>query len=410
MPGSGRCEGFRKIDAGGSQRKAEPMSSGIIAEDLHPVVIVGAGISGLSLAYRLERAGLPPLILDAAPRIAETWRRRHRQLRLNTHRHFSRLPGRSLPRAADTFADREAVIRYIDGYAQDLASPIRLGVRVSRIDRAGDRWHLQTSEGGMAAHQVVIATGHERVPRIPPWPGLDTYGGQFRHAADFDDAEAYRGRDILVIGAGNSGVDLLNHLVRIDTGALHVSVRTGTAIVPTWQMGFPVQRLSGLVELLPARLADTLLAFTEYSAFGDLRRHGLPRNPLGAVTRLRQEGVAPAIDNGFVAALKAGRVSVVPEVERFEPRRVVLAGGRALRPDTVLAATGYSPGLETLVGHLGVLDDKGVPCFNGPETRAEVPGLWFLGMKPRLAGNFQSACTDSRALARQIAEAERQNA
>lgn len=373
---------------------------------LHPVVIIGAGISGLALAHRLERLGIRPTILDGAARIAETWRRRHEQLRLNTHRHFSRLPGRALPRGAGSFASRDTVVGYLEAYARELRSPIEFGVRVSRIDRLDGGWRLQTSAGEIAAHQVVVATGRDRVPLSPDWPGRESFTGKLIHAAEFGNVGDYRDRSILVVGAGNSGVDVLNHLVRTRTREIRVAVRTGAAIVPTRLWGIPVQRLSGVMSRLPTRLVDRLLAITERVAFGDLRRFGLPRGPLGAATRLALDGVAPAIDDGFVQALAEGRVTVVPAVERFEGDKVVLAGRLELTPEIVICATGYGPDLENMVGHLGVLDDRGIPRFQGAEADADLPGLWFLGMRPRLSGNFHAALCDSRALGRRIALAD----
>ncbi|UYG05756.1 NAD(P)/FAD-dependent oxidoreductase [Halomonas sp. LR3S48] len=373
-----------------------------VVHPCHRVVIVGAGLSGLALAYRLERLGVRSKILDAAPRIAETWRRRHPQLRLNTHRHFSQLPGRSLPRSAGVFAGRDSVIRYLEAYAQALGSPIEFGVSVSRIEPCDDGWYLETSAGQIVTSQVVVATGRERVPVIPDWPGREGFRGRVRHAADFGSLDDYRDRRVLVVGAGNSGVDVLNHLVHQYTRRLWVSVRSGTAILPKRLLGVPVQRLSGVISRLPTVVTDRLLAMTERLAFGDLRRVGLPRHSLGAATRLARDGVAPAIDDGFVRALERGIVTVVPKVVEFEHQKVVLDDGQRLRPDIVICATGYRPGLEDMVGHLKVLDDRGVPRCQGAEPLPGLPGLWFLGMRPRLFGQFHAARRDSRALARCI--------
>jgi hypothetical protein len=119
--------------------------------------------------------------------------------------------------------------------------------------------------------------------------------------------------------------------------------------------------------------------------------------------QLAKEGVAPSIDDGFVAALKKGWVSVVPALARFDQADVVLADGRRLQPDVVIAATGYGPGLEGMIGHLDVLDGKGIPRRNGAEAETDLPGLWFLGIRPRVFGNFHAAVRESRALSRRIA-------
>ncbi len=370
--------------------------------DPEPVVIIGAGISGLALARRLERLGIKPLILDAADGFADTWRRRHPQLRLNTHRVFSRLPGRPLPRSVGHFASREAIIDYIESYGRALTSRIAFGTKVQRMDRIGETWQLEIAAGEVRATRVVVATGRERVPTIPNWPGIATYRGTLRHAADFGAVEQYRGKSVLVVGCGNSAVDMLNHLVRVETSDLSVAVRNGAAIIPLRLWGVPVPRLSGIMSRLPTRVVDRLLTLTQHLAFGDLSRFGLGKADIGAATRLARDGVAPAIDDGFVTALKAGRAKLVPAIAGFEHHKVHLTDRRTMSPDVVLCATGYSPGLQGLVGHLDVLDSNGVPLFQGAESSEDVPGLWFLGMKPRLCGTFHAARRDSRALAQRI--------
>jgi len=94
---------------------------------------------------------------------------------------------------------------------------------------------------------------------------------------------------------------------------------------------------------------------------------------------------------------------VVPAVERFRAKEVVLADRRRLRPDVVICGTGYRTGLEPIIEARGVLDDQGAPRFQGGDSDGRLPGLWFLGMRPRLTGNFHAASCDSRRLARCIA-------
>lgn len=133
----------------------------------HPVIVVGAGLCGLALAYRLERLGVHVVILDRARRVAEPWRRRHTQLRLNTHCRYSRLPGARLPRGAGAFADRDTIVDYLEGYARRTGACTRHGIDVRRVDRHRGSWKLQTSDGPYRARQVVVATGRERVPVTP---------------------------------------------------------------------------------------------------------------------------------------------------------------------------------------------------------------------------------------------------
>ncbi len=363
------------------------------------VVIIGAGASGLAVAEALRGRGIPARIIEQANRVGDAWYHRHPQLRLNTHRHLSALPGLAIPKAAGAFPSRDSIIRYLTDYAKRLNVPIDYGVAVTRIDRGQTGWMITTDSGHYHARHVVVATGHARIPTIPSWEGRETFGKPIIHAAEFGDLAQYRKKKILVVGAGNSGTDILNHLATIETDQVWVSVRHGPVIFPVRLFGIPMQRLSPLFAVMPVRLADAMLALTETVAFGNLAKWGLRKHPQGGITRLLDTGTAPAIDNGFVAALKAGKVTVVPEITGFEATGVRLADNQTIEPDIVIAATGYRTGLQSMLGHLDVLDASGVPKTHGDAQLDAYPGLWFTGMQPRLTGFFQLAGSTARAIA-----------
>ena len=363
------------------------------------VVVIGAGASGLAAAEALRGRGIPVRIIEQANRAGEAWYHRHPQLRLNTHRQLSALPGLAIPKAAGAFPSRDSIIHYLGDYAARLDAPIDYGVEVTRIDRTRSGWVVTTRAGDYHARHVVVATGYARVPTMPAWKGRERFDTPRIHAADFGDLAHYRKRKILVVGAGNSGTDILNHLATIETDQVWVSVRHGPVIFPVRLFGIPMQRLSPLFAVMPVRVADTLLALTETLAFGNLATWGLRKHPQGGITRLLDTGTAPAIDQGFVAALKAGKVTIVPEIEGFETTRVRLIDQQTIEPDIVIAATGYHTGLRSILGHLDVLDGSGVPKIHGDAQMDAYPGLWFTGMQPRLTGFFHLAGSTARKIA-----------
>jgi len=365
-------------------------------------IVIGAGLSGLATARALKRRGMDVRILDQALHAGDAWRHRHPGLRLNTHRWLSSLPGLPMPRAAGAFPSRDHVIRYLEAYAAFIDVPVHYGVTVRRVDPEPVGWRIDTDAGPFRTDHVVVATGRDRVPHIPGWAGLDGYRGTVRHAADFGAAGAYEGKRILVVGAGNSGTDVLNHLAGVRTRQVWVSVRRGPAVFPTRLGGVPIQPTSILLERLPAPLVDRMLALTERIAFGDLSRRGLPRHRQGGATRLITEGTAPAIDNGFVRCLKQGRAGIVPAIESFGIDHVHLVDGQRLEPDAVVCATGYRTGLHAMLGHLGVLDERGAPAIEGAEQDPRYPGLWFTGMRPRLSGYFVAARRNSVRISRAV--------
>ncbi|MDF2389555.1 NAD(P)/FAD-dependent oxidoreductase [Nostoc ellipsosporum NOK] len=370
---------------------------------VEPAIVIGAGAAGLAVAQALMRAGVPVAILEKESRLAEPWHRRHQQLHLNTHRDLSALPGLAYPRETPAFPHRDIVIRHMNDFKEANRLPVEFGVAVETIVFRGDHWAVRTSAGSRLARHVIVATGRDKEPFMPQWKGMQAFSGRIIHSADFGDAAAYAGRKVLVVGAGNSGFDALNHLADVDTAALWLSARRGPAILPKRIGKIAVHRLSPLMARLPLRMADAVIAAAQRLVFGDLTRIGIPPAPAGGASRLTSDYTAIAADDGAIAAIKSGKIVVVPAIREFTRDGVILADGRQIDPDVVIAATGYRTGLERMVGNLGVLDEKGVPLFNGGDADPKLPGLWFTGMRPSIRGCFANAGILAKAIARRIA-------
>jgi NADPH-dependent 2,4-dienoyl-CoA reductase/sulfur reductase-like enzyme len=185
------------------------------------VVVIGAGPAGLAAAWAIGRAGLDPLVVERAGAVAASWRSLHEQLRLNTHRMFSHRPGVRIPRRYGPFPTRDDYVAYLERYAAGMR--VRFGTAAGRIDRAGPGWRLSLGGGSLSTAHVVVATGPDAEPVMPAWPGMAGFPGTLIHAGQFRSAGEMAGRDVLVVGPGNSGVDLLNHLARSDAARLWLS-------------------------------------------------------------------------------------------------------------------------------------------------------------------------------------------
>lgn len=367
------------------------------------VLIVGSGLAGLTVAHALKQRGISSVILERESDVGTSWARRHPQLTLNTHRSLSALPGLKYPRGTAAFPKRDAVIAHLQAFRDKHQFDIRYDCAAISVDAADGHFIVSTANGTWRAKHVVIATGRDRVPSLPAWKGLDTFSGKLVHAADFGDAKDYVGKSVLVIGGGNSGFDVLNHLVKVRTAKLWLSARQGPNLLPKRLRGFAVHRLSPLMALMPTWLADRVIGWTQRLAFGDLSKYGFPSGQMDAATRLRASSVAIAVDDGAVAAIKRRRILVVPEAVEISNTSVILANGLTLTPDVVIAAIGYSPGMTELVGTLGVLDKLGAPITDGSTGATSVSGLWFIGMKPSLTSYFLQAKHEASLLADSIA-------
>ena len=366
------------------------------------VVVVGAGPAGLAAAWAIRRAGLDPLVVEQADAVAASWRGRHDHLRLNTHRMFSQQPGARIPRRCGPYPARDDYVAYLQEYAAGMR--LRLGTRVHRIDRADGGWALALDQGRLTTAHAVIATGPDAEPVLPSWPGMDSFGGVVIHAGRFRNVAEVAGLDVLVVGPGNSGVDLLGYLARSDAGQLWLSARSGMNITPRRLGGVPLHPVSVTARYLPLRWQDATARAAQRLAFGDLSRFGYPRSALGAFTRQAAEGVTIAVDDGFARALKTGRVVMKPGIDRFDGPQVRFTDGTGCAPGAVICATGYRPGLEPLAGHLVTLDRQGMPPFTGAASSPRHPGLWFFGLDRSIYGNMHVHRRQAGQLARAIAQ------
>ncbi len=367
------------------------------------VAIVGAGPAGLAVAGELRRRGIDALVVERTVDVASAWRARHDHLRLNTHRALSHQPGMRIPRKCGAFPKRDAYVAYLERFASPLR--IRFNTAVSRIDRSpAGGWRLSLpDQAGVTATHVVVATGPDAVPVMPSWPGLVGYTGDIYHAGEFHNVSDVAGKDVLVVGAGNSGVDLLNHLVGSSARHLSLSARSGMNIAPKTFGGVPTHVSSVAGRWLPTRTQDQMLRVMQALAFGDLTKYGFPRAEQGAFSRVIEDGVTVAVDDGFVKALKRGRVSMKPTIVGFDGPRVSFEDGTGCTPDVVICATGYRPDLTRLVGHLVDLDELGMPPFVGPTGSPDLLGLWFFGLDRSIYGNMFIHRRQARGLARLIA-------
>ncbi len=369
----------------------------------HGAIVVGAGPAGLAAGAMLKRRGVDTLLVDRTSRVGEGWRGHYDRLHLHTVRWLSNLPGLPIPRSEGRWVSKDGVARYLEAYASHHRLRILHDTEVRRINRAEDGgWLLRTDGPELRAEHVVMASGYNRTPWLPRWPGTDSFTGDLIHSSDYRNPGPYRGRDVLVVGTGNSGAEIAADLVEGGARQVTLSVRTPPNILPRAIAGLPTQVVGVTFRRFPRTVTDAVAGVTRRLVIGDLSRYGMPQPPRGPYTRVVEDDIIPILDVGLVRQLKAGRVRVVPAVERFEGSDVVLVDGARLQPDAVIAATGFRRGLEDLVGHLGVVGPTGRPVVHGASTHPKAPNMYFIGYTNPISGNLRELGIDARRIARAI--------
>ena len=324
------------------------------------IVIIGAGQAGLGTAYAAQRAGMKPVVLEAAAEPAGSWPHYYESLELFSPARYSALPGRPLPGDPERYPTRDELAAYLRDYAAWLGADLRTRERVRRVSVLGDRDFEVETESGLLlrAPYVIAATGGFGRPHRPELPGGDAFRGSVAHTSEYRRPDGYAGRRVIVVGGGNSAVQVADELARV----ARVSLATRSPV--KWQAQRPLGR-------------DMHWWFD---------RSGLDAVPIGRLW-LRLDG-NPVVDDGrYRAALAAGVYDRRPMFTRFTADGVQWADGSAEPVDAVILATGYRPSLDFLAG-TPALGEHGEPLHRAGVSTT-VPGLGYVGLE--FQRSFRSA-------------------
>jgi len=317
-------------------------------DDTVDVIVVGAGQAGLAIGWYLARLGLRFLVLEASAELGRSWRSRWDSLTLFTPAQYDALPGMPFPAPADTYPTKEPVADYLRAYADAFRLPVRLNARVTSLSRSGDGFEVRTADETFSARRVVVATGPFQVPFVPPAAGgLDSAVTQL-HSADYRNPQALPDGPVLVVGGGNSGLQIAEEL----SASRRVDVSIGTS-----------------PPMLPQRLAGRDL-------FWWLTRLGLMRVPAESRLGRRVQARGEFVIGTSRRQLKRAGVTFRPRLVGADGRTVRFADGSTLDVGVVVWATGYRSDYSW-ISVPGVVRNGRVAHRRGV---TDVPGLYFLGL------------------------------
>ncbi|MGW8439275.1 flavin-containing monooxygenase [Nocardiopsis sp. NPDC055879] len=315
-----------------------------------PLAVIGAGQAGLATAWAANRHGVRPLVLEAADRPGGSWPHYYDSLTLFSPARFSALPGHALPGDPEHYPLRDEVVDYLRDYASRLEADLRYGWSVESIERDGGGFVLTTADGSRVRSSVVVAaTGGFTRPHRPSLPGLEDFTGTVLHTAQYRISDPFTDQRVVVVGGGNSGVQIAAELAEV----ARVSLATRSPVA--WANQRPLGR-------------DIHWWFT---------RTGLDTAPL---RRIWEKGPTLVNDDGrYRAAFATGNPDRREMFTRLDAAKVTWADGTVEKVDTLLLATGYRPALDYLAP-TGALDAQGRPLHRSGISTT-VPGLGYVGLE-----------------------------
>lgn len=370
-------------------------------------LIIGAGPAGLAIAGRLAQKGLSCTLLEASDYIGFSWRNHYDRLHLHTVKEYSALPHMPFPARYPTYVSRLEFIEYLEQYAERFSIQPLFNQKVVSIRRnhtPDGLWRVQTETDTFTADEVIVATGYNRSPNIPDLPGVRNFRGILWHSHEYRNGAAFRNEHVLVVGMGNTGAELALDLLEHEAFPV-ISVRSPINIIRRDIFGRPAQKTAVLLSKLPNWLCDRIAGFTQKLTVGDMSAYGLGK-PAHAPTYDNRRGKTPVIDIGTIDQIKAGKITVVPGIERIHAKTVTFTDGRELPFDGIILATGYRPGLSAFLDQsitTKILNERGYPknlWFDEPNLK----GLYFLGFTTPRAGVLFHLNIDSERITEHIAQ------
>jgi len=359
---------------------------------LPSVAVIGAGSSGIAATKALHAAGLAVTTYDKGERVGGNWvfgnvngmSASYKTLHINTSRERMAYSDFPMKASLPDFPHHTQIAAYFDDYVDHFGFRDRIvfgtGVEHAALQPGGG-WQLRLSDGGTAAYDaLVVANGHHWDARWPEpaFPGADTFPGVQMHAHSFTDNTGWAGKRVLVLGMGNSAMDIAVEASWVAERTI-LAARTPAHVLPKYVFGRPLDTLQqGAVARLPWRLRQAATAAIVKAAVGSYATYGL-REPEHGIFQAH-----PTISDNILSRLSHGAIAVKPTIDSFDGSTVVFADGTREEVDVVVYCTGYKISFPFLDAEVLAAPDNQVGLFARvfplPEPGRPVPALAVVGL------------------------------
>ena len=347
--------------------------------------LIGAGAAGLASGKALADQGIDFDWFEKGSYVGGLWQidndnggaAAYRSLHLNSSRPRTEYPSYPMPQDWADYPPYHQVAEYFEDFADHFGLRERITFntaveRVEPIDGLGENgWRVTTSDGRTRSYQnVLIANGHHSSPKIPHFDGEFT--GESFHAHDYRDADVFAGKRVLVIGVGNSGMDIACDASRSASSVL-LSTRHGVHVIPKYALGKPVDQLSSpLMAYVPFAVERLAYETIVRLSTGRPQDRGLP------APDHRLLGAHPTVSAELYDRVGHGDIAIRADVAAFDGTAVRFVDGTSDDVDLVVYATGYNISMPFLDPEVFDPQDNRMPLYLRI-VAPDRPGLWFMG-------------------------------
>ncbi|KAL2321266.1 hypothetical protein Fmac_030235 [Flemingia macrophylla] len=372
-------------------------------------VIVGAGPSGLAAAACLKQKGIPSLILERAECLASMWQfKTYDRLRLHLPKQFCQLPLMPFPKNLPSYPTKQQFLAYLNAYADHFGIKPVFCQRVvsAEFDHACELWRVKTQglkkedTAEYVCQWLIVASGENAEEVVPQIEGMEEFEGPIVHTSLYKSGKMFCGKNVLVVGCGNSGMevclDLSNH-----NALPSLVVRDTVHILPQQMLGKSTFGLSMfLLKWLPIRFVDQFLLLMSHLMLGDTAQFGLHRPKLGPLELKNLYGKTPVLDVGTLTQIKNGKIKVCRGIKRLARNAVEFVDGKVENFDAIILATGYKSNVPSWLKGTEMFSEKdGLPRKPFPNGWKGENGLYAVGFTKR---GLLGASIDAKRIAEDI--------
>ncbi|XP_038678416.1 probable indole-3-pyruvate monooxygenase YUCCA11 [Tripterygium wilfordii] len=368
------------------------------------VLIVGAGPAGLATSACLNMHSIPNLLLEREECSASLWRNRaYDRLKLHLGKQFCALPHMPFPSNLPEFVPRKDFINYLDEYSSrfNINPRYNRSVESASYDERMKKWRVLVKNSASHVNEVylarflVAATGENSEGLIPNVHGLDSFEGKYMHSNQYANGMELRGKDVLVVGCGNSGMEIAYDLYNWGANT-SIVVRSPVHIV-TKEIVFGAMLLQSS---LPLTMIDSITVKLSKLAFGDISKYGFQMPKEGPFYLKTLTGRSPTIDVGAMDKIKTGDIKVQSSIiTSIKGNQITFGDGKVDEYDVIIFATGYKSTVRRWLKDGGddLFNENGMPKQNCQQWKGQ-NGLYCAGFARKgllgIAADANNIATD----------------
>ena len=359
--------------------------------------IVGAGPAGLAAGKALAERGLTFDWFEKGSMVGGLWRidndnggvAAYKTLHLNSSRFTSQFPSDPMPDDWPDYPSHELMAQYFQEFAEQhgLLERITFHAEVTSVEplpgpgKPGEHgWAVTTSATGTRTYgAVLVANGHHGTPHMVQFAGEFT--GESFHSHDYVEPSVFTDKDVVVVGVGNSGMDISCDAAKV-ARSVHLVTRRGVHVLPKYAFGKPIDTLASPINgYVPFVVERTLYEVVQRLSSGRPQDRGLPKPDH------RLLHAHPTVSAELYDRVGHGDIVVTPTIERLDADTVHFIDGTSTHADVLVYATGYDVSLPFLAPEVYSATDNAMPLYQRVVS-PDRPGLYFIGFIQTVGANI----------------------